>query len=160
MTTQMVRSWFPLPLADEPDDVVVSETVQRLESVHGRCAPFCLSDGSMPTSGETVAVHGPMCRSEIVASAVDGVTSAGGQAGRLLVHLVKPYLHGIYPAFDARTAQHDRGDVELLVSMRSDDGADVEGTLYLSAAAARAIGSGLIRLAEELDHPVVLGVER
>lgn len=153
--SQKVSSLFPLPLAADPDDADFPRFVDegtRSESVariHGSCAPFCATDHYVPTSGASVEEHGVKCLSDAAVSV--SPTAASGRSVALIGFLARPYLHGIYPGFEAHSVER-QGFVELVADIPTADGwTEVE--MYLTAAEARTLAAGLTRLADGLEAP-------
>jgi hypothetical protein len=147
------RPIVPVPLSLDPDDsrfgafMQAGHTSYSVKRVHGRCSRFCDYD-DVPTSGATIAEHGPMCRSH--GPLFSRVVGFDGRQAGLGASLAAPYLHGIYDAFEVYSPEM-RAWIELAVEFPTADGGWAEGELYLNAEDARTIAAGLMQLAHELE---------
>ncbi|RZU16414.1 hypothetical protein EV645_3979 [Kribbella rubisoli] len=151
MTTTTAAHLFPSPLSSDPDDPDFPSSVDdgardvSVTRIHGRCAPFCATEG--PTAGASVADHDAKCLSAVGASVSPVLES--GRLAHLVAFLARPYLHGTYSSVDAAAVEQS-GFVELSADIPTADGW-VEKNFYLSAADARTLGAGLTRMANVLE---------
>lgn len=140
--TQIGAPLFPLPVDER-------ERATSTRQSTGQCARFCAND-DVPTIGASVAEHGPKCLSASAIFATDLLGEDGRPAG-MIGFLSAPYLDGVYDGREWEGAERE-GYVTLSVDFPV-DGGFAEGNVYMSAARARSIAAGMLRLADELELP-------